>query len=175
MNWQRSALLGLLLATVLLAFTDLSFLIRQPELTSRPTEAKAFCRKAAVLLSSGKFGEAMGLYTRAIHLDDTLASAWSGRALTFCKQGYYHQARRDAINGLLRNSGDNPELADMRYVLAVALSGLGRKAEALESLELCLRCVPNHREGQELEKKLRSCEILFRIGPDSGVAPVDIH
>lgn len=123
------------------------------EVVSPREKTKLIYRQADLAFENDRFEESINLYTRAIHLDDRLASAWYGRAKVYCQIGNYRKAYSDSLQAIMRSFRNN-DFAESLYIQALALQGMGRNTEALESLELCLRYVPNHKAGVELKGAL---------------------
>lgn len=94
------------------------------------------------------------LFQQSLQLDQNLASAWGGLALTFANDAWMFKPTEDRA-GTATNAVDHaqtclaidPTDAIGHFVLATALAMLGRHAEGIAQAELCVTHHPNHAWG----------------------------
>lgn len=122
-----------------------------------PDDYAGWYKKGNVLRESKRYEEALQSYQKAISLSGGFAEVWHNQGLIFYTQGKY----ADAINAYNRSLKANTlwggvERINTEYGLAASLYGAGRYKESSFTVEKVLKEKPNHKQGLELRKLLKS-------------------
>jgi tetratricopeptide (TPR) repeat protein len=113
----------------------------------------AWAAKGLVALQAGKMAEALSAFDRAIALDDRNPRTLTGRGTAHLALGHYAPALADLDAAVALA----PELP-LQPLRAVALSMLGRNAEALATADKALAAMPDNRETRWLRAQMRKDE-----------------
>ena len=121
-------------------------------------QAKEVYTKAGVLFEQNKFEEAIALYTEAITIDPTYASAYFNRALSYAILNKYTEAMADAQKVLSLE----PESFDAPYVMGIIYEYQHDYETAASWYEKALARNPGYEQARARLEQIKS-----KISPTS--------
>jgi tetratricopeptide (TPR) repeat protein len=124
-------------------------------LTSTDNDAQrveAYKKQGNLQFTSGKYNEAVDLYSKGIELDGENHILYGNRAASYLKMEMYVQALRDAQMSVQIE----PKWIKGYHRAATAYIALGRLNEAIEQYEKALQIKPDEKSFKRLLKSTRS-------------------
>lgn len=149
---------------------SLRYFIAAAELSPRSSSIRI--QLAEMYLVLGYEAEALAEYQRVIDLNhpDYLAAAYAGKGDVYVAQGKLFNAvdaygkalqagsnSQELLEARRRIVEDNPDQADLRLRLALVYVGMGRRAQALEQLEIAVE-LTSGKERTAIEELIRDLE-----------------
>jgi tetratricopeptide (TPR) repeat protein len=101
-------------------------------------DAQAYRDRGLKYVQKGRYDKSIADFTRAVEIDPLFVVAYMDRASAYTKKGEYEQAILDYT----RVSEINPGEGNIYFLKAFCLERVGRKSEAIETLESFIKNAP---------------------------------